>query len=192
MPSWEFVGFGHTIPFVVFLPTIVFPGVTFALFYAWPFIEAKLTGDRNLHNLLVRPRDRPLITAFGAAMLAFYFTLFAASSTDVLANFFQISLNSVLWFFRIAVLAVPLVVFFVAWRMCIDLSMSGAGKRKRANVVVRSADGEYATEKTARRPGDGYDELDPALVPTFIDVAHRPEPFGVGDDAGVRRVPRRV
>jgi ubiquinol-cytochrome c reductase cytochrome b subunit len=191
MPSWEFVGFGHTIPFEVFLPTIVFPGVTFALFYAWPFIEARLTGDTGVHHLLVRPRDRPLITAFGAGMLAFYFTLFAASSTDVLANFFQISLNSVLWFFRIAVLAVPLVVFFAAWRMCIDLSMSGAGKRKRANVVTRSAHGEYEVEKSGRRPGDGYDELDPELVPTFIDGG-RSEPVAIGDSAGVRRVPRRV
>ncbi len=189
MPSWEFVGFGHTIPFEVFLPAIIFPGVTFTLFYAWPFIEAKLTGDRAVHHLLVRPRDRPLITALGAGMLAFYFTLFSASSTDVLANFFQISLNSVLWFFRFAVIFVPIIVFFVAWRMCIDLSLSGAGKRKRANIVTRSATGEYAITKSDRRPGDGHEELDPELVPTFIEV---PDTVGMGETVGVRRIPRRV
>ena len=46
MPSWEFSGFGHTIPFEVFLPAVLFPGLTFNLFYLWPFIEARVTGDR--------------------------------------------------------------------------------------------------------------------------------------------------
>ena len=191
MPSWEFVGFGHTIPLEVFLPTILFPGLTFTLFYAWPFIETKLTGDRAEHNLLDRPRDKPRRTAIGAAALAFYFTLFAASSTDVMANFFQISLNSVLWFFRFAVLVIPVIVGFVAWRLCLDLSgTAGSGKRKRANVVTRSASGEYAITKSERRPGDGPPELAPAPVPTFIELDE--EPVGVGDGAGVRRVPRRV
>ena len=40
MPSWEFAGFGHTIPFEVFLPAALFPGLAFGLFYAWPFVEA--------------------------------------------------------------------------------------------------------------------------------------------------------
>ena len=192
MPSWEFVGFGHTIPFEVFLPTILFPGLTFTLFYAWPFLESKLTGDRAEHNLLDRPRDRPRRTAIGAAALAFYFTLFAASSTDVLANFFQISLNEVLWFFRFAVIVVPIAVGFVAWRMCHDLAgTAGSGKRKRANVVTRSVEGEYATTRTERRPGDGIDELDPTPVPTFIQVAPDIEAVGAGDGAGIRRVPRR-
>ena len=32
-----------------------------------------------------------------------------ASSTDVLANFFKVSLNATLWFFRIAVIVVPII-----------------------------------------------------------------------------------
>ena len=192
-PSWEFVGFGHTIPFEVFLPTIIFPGITFTIFWLWPFIEAWLTGDRAEHQLLDRPRDRPLRTALGAGALAFYFTLFAASSTDVLANFFQISLNSVLWFFRFAVLFVPIITFFVAWRLCLDIAgTQGAGRRKRANVVIRSAEGEYEVEKSAGRPGDGHPELKPEPVPALIEVSGRPEPVGVGDTSGIRRIPRRV
>ena len=57
MPSWEFAGFGHTIPFEVFLPAILFPGLTFGLFYAWPFVEAWLTGDHAEHQL-ARPTAR--------------------------------------------------------------------------------------------------------------------------------------
>ena len=46
-------------------------------------------------------------TAMGVASLHVLFMLFAASSTDVLANFFKISLNEVLWFFRFAVFVIP-------------------------------------------------------------------------------------
>ena len=49
----------------------------------------------------------PKRTAAGAAMIALMFTLLGASATDVLANFFQVSLNEVLWTFRILVFVVP-------------------------------------------------------------------------------------
>ncbi len=189
MPSWEFSGFGHTIPFEVFLPGVLFPGLSFNFFYLWPFIESRVTGNRKAHNLLDRPRDRPLHTAFGATGLAFYFMLFAASSTDVLANFTQISLNTVLWFFRFAVFVIPIIVGFVTWSICREMSgLHGIGKRKRAVVVTRSADGEYATVVSPPRPGDGHAELDPEPVPAFIE----PEPtsVGAGEGPGVRRIPR--
>ncbi|HVC71934.1 MAG TPA: cytochrome bc complex cytochrome b subunit [Acidimicrobiales bacterium] len=192
MPSWEFTGFGHTIPFVVFLPAVLFPGLTFNLFYLWPFIESRVTGNRKAHNLLERPRDRPLHTAVGAAGLAFYFMLFSASSTDVLANFFQISLNSVLWFFRFAVFVIPIVVGLATWQICRDMAgVSGIGKRKRAVVVTRSAAGEYATHAAEPRPGDGLEELAPTPVPTFVEPA--PEPVGAaGEGQGVRRIAREI
>ena len=139
MPSWEFAGFGHTIPFEVFLPAVLFPGLTFGLFYAWPFVEAWLTRDHAEHQLLDRPRDRPKRTGIGAGFLAFYFCLFAASSTDVLANFFHVSLNIVLWSFRFIVIIVPIIVGFVTWRICLDMAgVPGIGKRKRAVVVMRT------------------------------------------------------
>ncbi len=192
MPSWEFSGFGHTIPFEVFLPAVLFPGLTFNLFYLWPAIEARVTGNRGAHNLLDRPRDRPLHTAVGATGLAFYFMLFAASSTDVLANFTQISLNTVLWFFRFAVFIIPIIVGFVTWSICREMiGVQGIGKRKRAVVVTRSETGEYATVATPPRPGDGHVELDPEPVPAFIEP--EPEPVGAaGEGAGVRRIPREI
>jgi len=191
MPSWEFTGFGHTIPFEVFLPAVLFPGLTFNLFYLWPFIESRVTGNREAHNLLERPRDRPLHTAVGATALAFYFMLFAASSTDVLANFTQISLNTVLWFFRFAVFIIPIIVGGVTWSICREMAgLHGIGKRKRAVVVTRSADGQYATVPTPPRPGDGHVELDPEPVPAFIEP--EPEPVGAGEGAGVRRIPRQL
>src|ERR1700728_2410412 len=129
MPSWEFAAWGHTIPLEVFLPAVVFPGLIFTLCGAWPALERRFTGDNELHNLLDRPRDRPKRTAAGVAVFALLFTLFAASSTDVLANFFHVSLNEVLWFFRFAVIIIPIAVGFFTYHLCREMSgVTGIGK----------------------------------------------------------------
>jgi ubiquinol-cytochrome c reductase cytochrome b subunit len=190
MPSWEFVGAGHTIPFMILLPAVVFPGLVFTLCLLWPAIERRYTGDNAIHHLLDRPRDRPKRTAAGAAMLALMFTLLGASATDVLANFFQVSLNEVLWTFRILVFVVPIVAGLFTWRICLEMQGGGAtiGKRKRAVVVTRSATGEYTTEPTLVRPGDEHDELDPIAVPTRIDF--EPAENGEREEPGVRTVVR--
>ena len=79
-------------------------------------------------------------------MFALLFTLFAASSTDVLANFFHVSLNATLWFFRIAVFVIPIIAGLVTYQLCKEMQgVHGIGKRKRAVIVRRSAEGEYST-----------------------------------------------
>ena len=195
MPSWEWVGWGHTWPLEVFLPAVLFPGIIFNLIFAWPFLEAWRTKDYGYHNLLDRPRDRPKRTAAGAAVLTLLFTLFCASSTDVLANFFQIKLQTVLWFFRIVVILFPMIAYYLAFRIChemLEAEAGGAGpggrigKRKRALVVTRSESGEFATHPSEPRPGDGTEELEPIPVPTFIDLT----PADLATGEGVRRVLR--
>ena len=59
-------------------------------------------------------------------MIALMFTLLGASATDVLANFFQVSLNEVLWTFRILVIVVPIVVGRVHLA---DLHRDAGGRR---------------------------------------------------------------
>ena len=172
MPSWEFAGAGHTIPLEVFLPAVVFPGLIFTICLLWPALESRWTGDNELHNLLDRPRNRPKRTAAGAAMIGLLFTLFAASSTDVLANFFHVSLNATLWFFRIAVFVVPVVAGLVAFQLSKEMQgVHGIGKRKRPVIVRRSVDGEYSTVPAAPRPDDVHSELGPEPVPERIDIA---------------------
>ena len=132
---------------------MVFPGLIFTICFLWPAIETRVTGDVAMHNLLDRPRDRPKRTAAGVAMFALLFTLFAASSTDVLANFFHVSLNAVLWFFRIAVFVVPIVAGLVTYQLCREMQgVHGIGKRKRAVIVQRSAQGEYVDGPDAAAP----------------------------------------
>jgi hypothetical protein len=46
----------------------------------------------------------------------------------------------------------------------------GIGKRKRAVIMFRSAEGEYTTVPSAPRPDDMREELDPEPVPTRIDI----------------------
>jgi ubiquinol-cytochrome c reductase cytochrome b subunit len=171
MPAWELTAFGHTIPLEVFLPAVIFPGLVFNIALMWPALERRMTGDNALHNLLDRPRDRPKRTAAGAAFFALLFTLFAASSTDVLANYFHLSLNFTLWAFRILTAVVPIVVAFVTYRLCVEMQgVQGVGQRKRALVLSRSVTGEYSTVSSAPRPDDEHTELHPAPVPERIDI----------------------
>jgi len=187
MPSWEWVGWGHTIPLEVFLPAVVFPGLIFNILIVWPFIESVWTKDTRYHNLLDRPRDRPKRTAAGAAMLTLLFAVFFASSTDVMANFFQLPLMDVLWFFRFFVPLSPIVAYYITFKICHEMiAAEGVGQRKRALVVTRSAEGEYSTVEAAPRPGDTHEELEPIPVPTFIELTD-PE---LATSAGVRRVIR--
>jgi len=194
MPSWELTGLGHTVPLEVFLPAVVFPGLIFTLCGVWPTLERRVTGDNELHNLLDRPRDRPKRTAAGVAVFALLFTLFAASSTDVLANFFHVSLNEVLWFFRFAVIIVPIIAGLVAYQLCREMQgVRGIGQRKRAVIVRRSVEGEYSTVPAEPRLDDEHAELDPEPVPVRIDI----EPLSNGSTrepasspTGVRRVSR--
>ena len=121
MPGWEIRAFGFEIP-NPFFPGVLLAGVTFALLYAWPFLEARVTGDHAEHHILDRPRQRPVRTALGTATLSFYVICFFGAAADVLASTFGLSVNAILWTFRILVLAVPPVVAAVTYRLCKELS----------------------------------------------------------------------
>jgi ubiquinol-cytochrome c reductase cytochrome b subunit len=183
MPSWEFVGFGHTIPFEVLLPAIIFPGIIFNICYLWPMIERRRSKDLLMHNLLFRPRDRPKHTAAGAAMLWLLGMLFIASATDVLANFFHVSLNSVLILMRILIVVTPFVCYFVTWKICLELAaVPKGGKRKVANVVTLTERGEYVATPMPPPPGTEDHELAPEYVPALLELDD-----GRVDDGGSSR-----
>ena len=190
---------------------IEFSKILLCIFFASYFAENKemlsIPTAQIGNRLVLDPRPLvPILVAWGAAMVviglegdigfaALLFTLFAASSTDVMANFFHVSLNATLWFFRIAVIVVPIIAGFVTYQLCREMQgVHGIGKRKRAVIVRRSAEGEYTTVPAAPRPDDERTELDPEPVPVRIDI----EPLGNGDEVrqpavsptGVRQVTR--
>ena len=124
-------------------------------------------------------------------MLSFLMMLFIASSTDVLANYFRISLQLMLWAMRILVIVVPIITYPITLMICKELQAAPAGgKRKRANVVMRSPEGAYSTVQAEPRPGDGHEELVAEPVPTFIDLDEDDDDGPEPTDEGVRRVDR--
>jgi len=146
-PGWEIaVGsafHGHMIP-PIFFPGVLFPGLTFGLLYAWPWIERRFTGDHAEHNLCDRPRERPKRTAFGVGVLMFYIVLFFASATDVLANTFDTSLNLVLWSLRISLFVLPILAGFVTYYLLREIEyVPTIGEPKIPVEVRRGLDGSF-------------------------------------------------
>ncbi|MGH9210355.1 MAG: cytochrome bc1 complex cytochrome b subunit [Acidimicrobiales bacterium] len=121
MPGWEIRAFGFEIP-NPFFPGVLLAGLTFTLLYAWPFLEARVTGDHAEHHLVDRPRQRPVRTALGAACLSFYVVCFLGGGSDVIAQTFGLSVNAVLWSFRVGLLLAPLVSGWITYRLCKELA----------------------------------------------------------------------
>ncbi|HKY77037.1 MAG TPA: ubiquinol-cytochrome c reductase cytochrome b subunit [Acidimicrobiia bacterium] len=139
MPPWEIRAFGFVIP-NPFFPGALLGGLTFGLLYAWPFLEARATGDRAEHHLCERPRTRPLRTALGVATLAFYTVCLLGGAADVIATTLGLSVNAVLESFRVAIFVVPLACGWMTYRLCVELS---------------ARDGLAVTVRGRLRPGDG-------------------------------------
>jgi len=189
-PAWSFHNFGYTIPLEVTIPAVIFPGILFNLIMAWPGIERKFTKDDAKHNLLDRPSNRPKRTAAGVSVAVLCSMLFIASSTDVMANFFHVSLNTVLWAMRVLCLVTPFLAYPITYKICREMQgVEGAGKRKTTNVVTRTAEGEYLATPAPVYVDDQVHEheADAVPVPTFVAEAAEDEAQG---PSGVRRVER--
>ncbi len=194
MPSWEIVFPGHMIP-NAFFPGILLPGLTFTILMAWPMIEAAIEKDDVEHHLLDEPRNKPVRTAIGAAVFAFYFVLFGASSTDVLANYLDVPLNTVLVAFRVLTVAVPLLVLPITYKICLELQhQRRPSKTKRHNIVIRSPEGGYSTIEVKARPGDERTHLPPIPVDAMVLVGSKNgrAADGAGAGAGNGQGPGRV
>ncbi len=133
-PAWRIRLLDHTIS-EAFWPGVVLPSLTFLLFYAWPFVEARVTGDHEDHELLDRPRDRPVRTPIGASVLTFYFVLFLAGSQDIIAQKLGMAIDPITWTFRVLVFLLPGVVFMIARKVCIDLQ--GADRQEARKDEIR-------------------------------------------------------
>ncbi|OFU60129.1 cytochrome bc complex cytochrome b subunit [Corynebacterium sp. HMSC11E11] len=122
MPAWELYIGPYTIPSVVWVALLL--GLLVVLLFAYPFIEAKMTGDTAHHNLLQRPRDVPVRSGIGAMALVFYTLLTLSGGNDLIAYHFQISLNAMTWVGRIGLILLPPIAYFVTYRICIGLQRS--------------------------------------------------------------------
>jgi ubiquinol-cytochrome c reductase cytochrome b subunit len=120
-PAWSFrIG-----PFTIselFWPAVLLPGLTFALLYAWPFLEQWRTKDYAEHHLLSRPRDSAARTAIGLGTFTFYFVLFLAGSQDVISQILHVDVVAVYWWLRILLVVLPPVIGFATYKFCRQLA----------------------------------------------------------------------
>jgi len=148
--------FGYIIPMGVMLPIIV-SLVFLGLVAAYPFIEAWVTGDKREHHVLDRPRNNPTRTAIGAAGVMFYAVLWAGASTDLIAIFFQMSLNHVLVAMQIMLIVGPILAYWITKRTCIALQRKDREivlHGRETGRVVRLPHGEYIE---VHEPADKYE-----------------------------------
>ncbi len=156
MPGIETELWGHTIPWNVFLPIIVLPGLMFTILLMLPFIEGWITGDKREHHLLERPRNAPTRTAIMVALMTFYGLTWAAGGNDIIATELSLSINQITYFMRGAVFIGPVIAFIIARRWCISLQRHDNETLLHgyeSGVIMRDAMGGY-TEKHLPLPLD--------------------------------------
>jgi quinol---cytochrome-c reductase cytochrome b subunit len=132
MPSFDVVIGHHTL-----IPNPFWGGVAFPLFVlaAFPFVEARLTRDRRVHNLLDRPREAPTRTAFGVAFLSWILLVFVFGAADRLYVLFGASYETLLTVFRIAIQVLLAILFVLTRRLCRELERSDGIERERQGAV---------------------------------------------------------
>lgn len=121
LPGWmEFYVFGYPIS-VNINTALLAAAVLFGGMIVWPFFEQWLTKDYREHHVLERPRNNPTRTAFGVAAAIWYLNLWAAASGDLVAVFFHMSLNDMIYIFRALFFLGPIVGYIVTKRICLAL-----------------------------------------------------------------------
>ncbi len=161
MPNLEIHVFGHTIVPNPFFGGVLFPGVIFGLLYALPWLDRRfISKDYRRHDLLERPRDNPRRTALAAAVFSLVAVVFAAGSVDRLFFQFGFGYEGAIWFFRGAFFVVPVIVFAITRRLCVELAREEAHPLRswRGQVIARNVHGGFEPlgeerPQSPRQPG---------------------------------------
>ncbi|QDB79476.1 cytochrome bc complex cytochrome b subunit [Georgenia wutianyii] len=184
MPGWpEFVIGGYTLSLNILIPGVVIPGVLFTLLAVWPFVEAAVTKDRGEHHVLDRPRNAPVRTATGVAVITAFMVLNVAGANDILATHFELSLNGITWFLRIMFFVAPVFAFWITKRICLSL------QRRDRELALHG----HETGRIVRMPSGQYLEVhqplddDERWVLVSYDADRMVEIDPAEDENGVRR-----
>ncbi len=152
MPSFD-VTIGHfTLIPNPFWGGALFPLVVLGVLAMFPWIERRLTGDHTVHNLLDRPRDAPNRTAFGVAMFAWVFLIFAFGAADRIFVLWGLSYNTQLYIFRIGIWVVPLALFFLVRRVCRELQASDRIEEVREQAEEEAEEARRAPTGAPAQP----------------------------------------
>jgi ubiquinol-cytochrome c reductase cytochrome b subunit len=139
VPGFDWVIDGYTLVPNPFWGGAALPLVVFAILFAWPSLERRLTGDDRVHNALDRPRDAPWRTAIGSALLSFVALVFLFGASDRVYYLFGISYSDEVWVFRVLVWVLPIVVGAIAYRACKGLQEQERVERRRKAAEAAAA-----------------------------------------------------
>jgi ubiquinol-cytochrome c reductase cytochrome b subunit len=176
-PHLETVFWGHTWSWNIILPLVVL-GLFIVLVAVYPFIEAWITGDKREHHIAQRPRNAATRTAIGAAGVTFYAVLWAAASSDIIATHFMLSMEGVIHFLQASLILGPIIVYFVAKRICLALQKKDreiALHGFESGRIVRLPGGEYIE---VHQPVDEYDRWKLIDYETAAPLVVRPNAQG--------------
>jgi ubiquinol-cytochrome c reductase cytochrome b subunit len=133
MPGFDVTIGNYTLIPNAFWGGALFPTIVFTTLFLWPSLERRVTRDYGFHHLLDRPRDAPWRTAVGAAFFTWVALVFLAGASDRVFVTFGIPYVWQVWFFRVAVFALPALVLVVTRRLCLELQESQP--RPRAGLM---------------------------------------------------------
>jgi ubiquinol-cytochrome c reductase cytochrome b subunit len=131
VPGWDLVVGHRTVVPNPFWGGILFPAVVFGTLAIWPFAERRISGDREAHNLLERPRNNPWRTGFGFALITWVFLIFLAGSADRVDVTFGLDYATQIRIYRILIWVGPVVVGWIAKWVCDELVAGDATARRR-------------------------------------------------------------
>jgi ubiquinol-cytochrome c reductase cytochrome b subunit len=143
MPNYELAIGNYTLIPNPFWGGAFFPLAVFGVLFAWPAAERRITRDYRRHDLLDRPRDRPIRSGLIAGFLAWVWTIFAIGAADRVYYRLHISYPAMIKYWRAASWLIPVIVFLATWRICRSLQKSGSHPLRswQGDIVRRRVDG---------------------------------------------------
>ncbi len=145
-PPLETHAFGYTISWNILIPGLILPGIMFTALALYPFIESWATGDKRQQHLMDPPRNAPNSTAIGAMALTFTLVALLNGGNDIIATTFDLTINQMMWFSRIAIVVLPPIAFIVTKRLCLSLQRADRDlvlHGRETGRLVRMPNGEF-------------------------------------------------
>jgi len=200
MPAWEINFLGHTLPLGVIIPALVPLGLLFTGAALWPFFEQWATGDKRFHHINDRPRNAPVRTGVGVAVVIAYGVMWLEGANDVIADKFDIPLYTVTWISRVAVFVLPAIVYFATKRICLALQRKDADMLTHGveiGIIRQLPDGAFVEEERPlteeeRAVIESKQVYEALPAPDQADVNGVPAPASRGPLGAARAIANRA
>jgi ubiquinol-cytochrome c reductase cytochrome b subunit len=200
MPAWEVNFLGHTLSFSVLIPGLLIIGLFFTAAALWPFFEQWATGDKSFHNINDRPRNAPVRTAIGVAVVSWYGILWLEGANDVIADRLDVPLYTITWISRVAFFVVPVVAYFATKRICLGLQRKDAELLTHGveiGIIRQLPDGGFVEESRPltdeeRAVVESKHDFEPLPAPEQADANGVPAPSARGPLGAARAVANRM